>query len=139
MNEREICINYKYAKYPKEQIRIEAQLNDCSVSEIKKILIKYGYYKPPVNIRLKLYNKGLTDRQIAIRLKLTTAAIHHWRKMNNLPNKNATERINYTDYILQGMTIKQIADLKGKTYNSVYNWVSKHIKDIDDRKEAENG
>jgi len=35
--------------------------------------------------RLKLYNKGLNDKQIADKTNVCRSALHYWRKVNNLP------------------------------------------------------
>lgn len=40
--ERDICYMYRHAKRPAEQIEILAEVNNCSVSEIKAVLTKNG-------------------------------------------------------------------------------------------------
>ena len=40
--ERDVCYMYRHAKRPAEQIEILAEVNGCSVSEIKAVLTKNG-------------------------------------------------------------------------------------------------
>ena len=40
--ERDVCYMYRHAKRPAEQIEILAEVNNCSVSEIKAVLTKNG-------------------------------------------------------------------------------------------------
>lgn len=42
MTEYEIVQSYKHAKNPREQIEILSMLNDCSIQEIRNILINNG-------------------------------------------------------------------------------------------------
>ena len=40
--ERDICYMYRHAKRPAEEIEILAEVNGCSVNEIKNVLIRNG-------------------------------------------------------------------------------------------------
>lgn len=44
MSEAQIVASYRGAKSPSSQIKVLAQLNDCSASTIKMILCKHGIY-----------------------------------------------------------------------------------------------
>ena len=77
--------------------------------------------------KLKLYNKGLSDRKIAKKLKLTVPAIFHWRKKLKLkPNREPrkTFRINYTKVkklYLQNISDTKIAQRMGISQTTVTN------------------
>ena len=46
MSEAEIVTSYREAKSPSQQIKILAQLNDCSACTIKMVLHKHGIVTP---------------------------------------------------------------------------------------------
>lgn len=43
LTESQICMLYRDAKRPQEEIKILSQLNGCSKDKIKEILVKHGY------------------------------------------------------------------------------------------------
>ena len=94
----EICDLYKYAVDKHKQLRVLADLNNCHVEDIKKVLVKRGYELPEkkklkcrgrkysfsLQLAMELYNKGLNDVKIAEVLNCTRSNIAHWRKVNGL-------------------------------------------------------
>lgn len=46
IDEQDICISYRDAKYPKMQERVLADLYDCEVEDIREILVRNGIYNP---------------------------------------------------------------------------------------------
>lgn len=58
VDERDICISYRDAKYQKLQERILADLYDCEVSDIRDILIRNGVYNPSAKLKSGQSNKG---------------------------------------------------------------------------------
>ena len=45
MKPGEIVVSYKQAKYPENQIKILAQLNNCKQDDIKEMLTDAGVFK----------------------------------------------------------------------------------------------
>ena len=101
MTSDEIVYEYRHALYPKDQIRILAELNDCKLSEIVTILTEAGEplskrSKPHAKAQellsddqfLTLYKKGYGDRQIARMLGVSHDPIRKRRlKLELPPNK----------------------------------------------------
>lgn len=46
LNETDICIAYRDAKYKMHQIKILSELNTCSIKDIEDVLVKHGYELP---------------------------------------------------------------------------------------------
>lgn len=72
------------------------------------------------NERLKLYNQGLSDIDIAKKLNLTRGKINYWRRMNNLETKNKQyfDKCVIPDYIFieainTGKSAQVVADVFG--------------------------
>lgn len=103
MSDGEIALSYRDAAYPKEQIDILAQLNDCEKGTIIKILEYKGYdvTKRPLRPEstkqisrvnpfstekaMEAYLSGMNDRQIADFVGTKLYTIFAWRKKNGLP------------------------------------------------------
>lgn len=60
LTEKDIVSRYLKATKKDQQIRIMADLNDCSVKEIKDILIENGVYTPTAEIKKKSNTKKET-------------------------------------------------------------------------------
>jgi len=79
-------------------------------------------------LRLKLYNEGLNDREIAYKLNLSKSAIFRWRKVNNLPanvnkgNLSIREVEKRIELINKGLGDKEIADILGINPKTFTNW-----------------
>lgn len=72
--------------------------------------------------RLELYNKGLSDREMAKLLYLDVSTVAYWRKIRNLaPNKSKMRR-EIDRLIKNGMAVKDIADSVGCHTNTVYKY-----------------
>ncbi len=85
MSEAEIRCSYKYAKRPKQQIRILAQLNACNREQIEMIL--FGKTERKMHIKgagdvvvdvAKLaeeYNAGLSIKQLSVKHEIPVAMV----------------------------------------------------------------
>lgn len=72
--------------------------------------------------RMELYNKGLSDREMAKLLYLDVSTVVYWRKIRNLaPNKSKMRRA-IERRIKNGMAVKDIADSVGCHTNTVYKY-----------------
>ena len=72
--------------------------------------------------RLELYNKGMSDREMAKLLYLDVSTVVYWRKIKNLsPNKSKMRR-EIDRLIKNGMAVKDIADSVGCHTNTVYKY-----------------
>ncbi|MFW5794906.1 MAG: terminase gpP N-terminus-related DNA-binding protein [Bacillota bacterium] len=75
--------------------------------------------------RLKLYNKGFTDKEIAEKLGLTETPISHWRNKNNLEPNAKIEKIDdeireqIEDYYFEGFSDNKIAEKLGISFGTV--------------------
>lgn len=75
-------------------------------------------------IRMELYNKGMTDDEIARETKMTAMCIRLWRGRNGLPpvpNQNRTdeERMKYYG---QGLSDAQIGKRLGCSESCIFRW-----------------
>jgi transposase len=150
---RELCLRYKHARDPREQIHIEAQLNAIRIKDVKDILkqnaekyrltIKSAPKKPekdritetdPEALArrnawfLELYNQGLSDTEIAKKTGSRIAHVVHWRCRDSTTGRNSK---------LDGMRARRKHQLLEKViemYNQgcSYNRIS-HIFGITDR------
>lgn len=87
MTDNEIRTSYKYAKYPKEQIRILAQLNACSRSKIEMIIFGKNRVRARMRGRndvvvdveemSKDYNAGVNFRQLSKKYGISEYAVKH--------------------------------------------------------------
>lgn len=106
MDNEEICLQYRLAKDKKRQIKILAELNATTKAQIVEVLKKGGIVVPeqkpqtpkvdkpkqPKAFRFNtelvrsLYDKQLTDKEIAAQMCLHVSTIWKWRKENSLPS-----------------------------------------------------
>ena len=106
MTNDEICVQYRHAKNKERQIKILAELNVTTKQEIIEVLKQGGMVvpeqKPPapkadkpkrqkvfrINTELvrSLYDKQMTDKEIAAQMGLNVSTIWNWRKANSLPS-----------------------------------------------------
>lgn len=105
MSEEEIVMMYREAKNPQEQIGILADLNACDKGRIKDILAKHDA-QPRSAVKTEdtrtkktnyadirnLYNRGLTDREIAGKTGCTAYTVGIWRRKFNLPPNGGKEK-----------------------------------------------
>jgi len=82
-------------------------------------------------LRMKLYNQGLTDQEIADKVKRSKASIQTWRCMYKLSRykdgKSYSEIVYHMNkrrmkFYNQGMTDKEIAQKEGKKEGSIQKW-----------------
>lgn len=103
MSEEEICVRYKQAKDPKEQIRILAELNACSVTTIEQILKQNDCMMPEKEKRIverwtkeeaeklwQLRAEGYTIERIAPELGRTVSAVKHYLWAHPRPLREKT-------------------------------------------------
>lgn len=60
IDEQDIVISYRDAKYPKMQERILADLYDCDVEDIREVLKRNGVYNPNARTKGHPNNRGRT-------------------------------------------------------------------------------
>ena len=120
------------------EARVRANAAKKKEEERERILKKQkrSYTKPdrpptvdPVKGR-ELYEKGMTDREIANVLGIGPGSVWYWRKMNGLPPvaKNA-EPPDFNALWKQGLTDQEIAERSGKSRRTVQTWRYKnHLK-----------
>lgn len=99
----EIVRSYRMAADPKKQIKVLAELNACSVKEIRQVLVGEGVLpretevpeepKKAARKRLDeetarmLYEEGLDDAAIAKATGMTAHTVAKWRSRNGLRKK----------------------------------------------------
>lgn len=99
----EIVRSYRMAADPKKQIRVLAELNACSVKEIRQVLVGEGVLpretevpEEPKKAAKKrfdeetarmLYEEGLDDAAIAKATGMTAHTVAKWRSRNGLRKK----------------------------------------------------
>lgn len=72
--------------------------------------------------RMALYNKGLSDKEMAEILYLDISTVVYWRKIRNLaPNKQKMRR-DVERMLDEGMTCRQISEAAGCHLNTVYKY-----------------
>jgi len=76
--------------------------------------------------RLELYNKGLSDTQIAVELGEKKSTITQWRRKNNLPLPPKINETEFLEHYQQGKRTKEIADELHVNYNYLRRWMRKH-------------
>lgn len=105
----EIVRSYREAKDPKKQIRVLADLNACTVKEIRQVLVGEGVLpretetpKRPKNAPPKrfdeavarvLYEEGADDETIARAAGATVHTVAKWRSANGLRKKGRKTRV----------------------------------------------
>lgn len=102
MSDAEIAMRYRNAINPKAAVKILAQLNAASQSDIRAVLAREGIFleitEPKRKPRKRLdqeraqemYGQGMNDHEIADRLGVSSSAVYHWRYRNNLPPHTGT-------------------------------------------------
>lgn len=85
--------------------------------------------KPEHEKRLKLYNKGLIDSEIAEKINVGISTITEWRKKNDLPaNKKPKKKIKKKEhkkrlkYYNKGLNDFEIGEKVGLSKEGIYNW-----------------
>lgn len=89
--------------------------------------------------RLKLYNEGLSDREIGERLYIGENAVRYWRKKNNLPTHFRSRSLG-KEYLpggiyyermelwRQGLSEKEIAERQGVSVKVIHSWrTNRHL------------
>ena len=98
MSADEIRQSYKTAKNKKEQINVLCELTLSSRKEMLDFLGLPNDIKPCVDSAeleaeyRRLYEAGLSDRQIAELTNRTKGMVKHWRDKNGLPTKQTIGR-----------------------------------------------
>lgn len=78
MSESDICEMYKYAKNPKSQINILAQLNGCSTDTICRILQNHGFLSAvPRAAKKKVPRKAWSVEEITQLLHLIDSGLNN--------------------------------------------------------------
>ena len=73
--------------------------------------------------RNALYERGLTDREIANELNVSIDVIQNWRYNRGMPANSAKPDFSdREEYYRQGLTDREIADRAGVTCNTIVNW-----------------
>ena len=99
----EIVRSYRMAADPKKQIKVLAELNACSVKEIRQVLVGEGVLPRETDIpeepkkaakkrfdkavAKRLYEEGLDDAAIAKATGMTAHTVAKWRSRNGLRKK----------------------------------------------------
>lgn len=105
----EIVRSYRMAADPKKQIKVLAELNACSVKEIRQVLVGEGVLpretevpEEPKKAAKKrfdeetarmLYEEGLDDAAIAKATGMTAHTVAKWRSGNGLRKKARKPRM----------------------------------------------
>lgn len=105
----EIVRSYRMAADPKKQIKVLAELNACSVKEIRRVLVGEGVLpretevpeEPKKAARKRfdeetarmLYEEGLDDAAIAKATGMTAHTVAKWRSRNGLRKKARKPRM----------------------------------------------
>lgn len=105
----EIVRSYRMAADPKKQIKVLAELNACSVKEIRRVLVGEGVLpretevpEEPKKAARKcfdeetarmLYEEGLDDAAIAKATGMTAHTVAKWRSRNGLRKKARKPRM----------------------------------------------
>lgn len=105
----EIVRSYRMAADPKKQIKVLAELNACSVKEIRRVLVGEGVLpretevpeEPKKAARKRfdeetarmLYEEGLDDAAIAKATGMTAHTVAKWRSGNGLRKKARKPRM----------------------------------------------
>lgn len=140
----------RLAKDPANQIIMEAELNGCSIEDVKQILVERGEdvskyetkskassdsFKNNTKktaLARKMYDKGAHDSEIAKKLEVSLTTIANWRRDNDLPSNNPhrqrkksqEKRKLILDLHKQDYTNKQIAEIVGYKIGSVNNVIA---------------
>ncbi|MCS7367272.1 MAG: helix-turn-helix domain-containing protein [archaeon YNP-WB-062] len=87
--------------------------------------------KPRINVDelIKLYNEGLNDREIAMRMGVTPAKVRYWRIKLNLPSKHRCKLKVDVNRIIElrskGYPMHRIARELGVSYGTIEYWFHK--------------
>ena len=101
MTESEICLSYQQAKSKKRQIRVLAELNATTQTEIRKILEKNNYSTRKSKVKramsdskiydstlceryVNLADAGLDTKQIASKLGMTEDAVRRFLRRHKI-------------------------------------------------------
>lgn len=102
MSDGEIAMRYRNALNQKKAVKILAQLNAATPSDITAALLRQGIpldAPPPIHKKRKqlnqqearrLYDLGMSDHEIAYRLDASPGGVYHWRYRNGLPANTGT-------------------------------------------------
>ncbi len=86
--------------------------------------------------RLELYNKGLSDTQIAAQLDEKKDTIKNWRRENNLPLPSKIDETEFIKHFQQGKSIEEIASQLRVNHSYLCKWMGRHNYNFDRRKHA---
>lgn len=97
----EIVRSYRMAADPKKQIKVLAELNACSVKEIRQVLVGEGALpretevpeEPKKAARKRFDEEGLDDAAIAKATGMTAHTVAKWRSRNGLRKKARKPRM----------------------------------------------
>lgn len=86
------------------------------------------------DLRLKLHAEGLTNAEIARAVGVSTSAIASWvyysklkpNSINGRQDGSVTQR--RVDYLNQGYTLREIADLENVKYGTIRQWYCKVVR-----------
>jgi CopG family transcriptional regulator, nickel-responsive regulator len=76
--------------------------------------------------RLELYNRGLSDAQIAGELNEKKATIMQWRRENNLPLLSKINETEFLKHFQQGKSTKEIASFFHVNNTYLCRWMRRH-------------
>jgi CopG family transcriptional regulator, nickel-responsive regulator len=76
--------------------------------------------------RLELYNKGLSDAQIAAELNEKKSTIMQWRREKNLPLLSKINETEFLKHFQQGKSTKEIASVFQVNHAYLCRWMRKH-------------
>ena len=82
--------------------------------------------KEPEERLLALYNKGLTDSEIAQQMHVSTATVWHWRQERKLPTHGSVHRQHWQTQAqamyADGKSDTEIASALSVSKNAVWRW-----------------
>lgn len=102
MSDAEILQRYRNALDPKKAVKILAQLNAASPSDITAVLERQGVVlgSPPLTRKKRkrlnqqearrMYNLGMSDHEIADKLNASPSGVYVWRYRNGLSANTGT-------------------------------------------------
>ena len=100
MSDTEILRMYQESKDPKKQVRILAELNAVPVGVMEKKLREFGIFQDgdqgprfDVGEAFRLFEAGLSDKEIASRLHIRLQTFCDWKRKQGLVRKRKPRRV----------------------------------------------